>query len=310
MISADGAWQWALSAGGVDDDEAFGVTALANGGAIVAGQYGRSGGMFIGSVPPSTAYAHEVDPQAFVGPDGLFFGTPRVPALPHAGSGDVFVAMVSPTGAWAWAARASGKDEDGAVAIAAHPDGGAYVTGTFKSAALRFDTPAFASDPVLASGGLADVFAAYVDGDGAWQWARKAGGAGGEGAEALTVQRDGTAALVGWSDTQPMTFDGYWHAQQRLDAFQASGGFAARIDRSGTWTWAKPLDDVNEQTATDVVALRDGSLYVSGMFEGPTFMLQDPWYERLELEVSNDFWAAYLVKLDADGSWSGLSRLD
>jgi len=164
-VRADGTWAWATQAGGTGSDFAngYGVSALADGSAVVAGNF-----------------------------DGTAtFGAATVTS---AGGADVFTARVNADGTWAWATRAGGDaGTDESRGVSALADGSAIVTGSFRETATFGAT-------TLTSGGDWGVFVAKVQADGTWAWATRAGGAGSDAAFGFGVSAlaDGAAVVAGF----------------------------------------------------------------------------------------------------------------
>ena len=112
-----GAYQWAYSGGGSEDDAANGVTLDADGNVYVTGEFGGANIDF--------------DPGA---------GTTL---LSSAGNSDLFVSKYTAAGGLLWALRQGGADhDDKGLAIAIDGVGRVYVTGDFDDA----NTPQGASD--------------------------------------------------------------------------------------------------------------------------------------------------------------------
>jgi len=167
-VNADGTWAWATQAGGLGDDEGFGISALPDGSSIVTG-YFEGIATFGGSTLTST------------------------------GSWDVFTAKMNADGTWAWATQAGGSGDDEGWGISALPDGSSIVTGVFS------DTATFGST-TLASAGEWDVFTAKMNADGTWAWATGAGGSTGEDVGAgVSALPDGSAFVAG-KFSGPATF--------------------------------------------------------------------------------------------------------
>jgi hypothetical protein len=159
-IDPDGAWLWAVRAGGTGPDVALSVSTLVDGGAIVAGS-------FTGSAT---------------------FGTTT---LTSAGDLDAFVARIGPDGTWTWAARAGGTYADQAFGVDTVADGAAIVTGGVAG------TATFGA-VTLVGGASDDVFVARIEADGTWAWASRAGGGSSiDQARAVSAVVDGGAIVTG-----------------------------------------------------------------------------------------------------------------
>jgi hypothetical protein len=106
-VTASGAFVWASRAGGSGDDgeESWGVSALADGSAIVTGSFELTAD----------------------------FGAT---SLTSAGGSDVFIAKVDGSGAFLWAISAGGSGNDYGWDVGTLPDGSALAAGPFRGAAV------------------------------------------------------------------------------------------------------------------------------------------------------------------------------
>ena len=164
------------------------------------------------------------------------------------------------TGNLAWARSGTGVGNDGAATsrVAAAPDGGAYVAGTFSSS--PFTLGSGADQVTLNSAGSNDVFLARFAKDGRLLWARSGGGTGSDTALAVTVLADGSVALGGFIGSAA-TFSGVTLNATNQD------GFVARYLADGTLAWAKGIAGTTGTEAANVIALAsDGNLIVGGFF--------------------------------------------
>lgn len=158
-IDPDGDFVWAVSAGGTEQDYAYGIAIDGSGNAWLTGYF------------PGTACfgAHE---------------------LTSAGSTDVFVAKLDPAGNWLWAVGAGGPFGDSGHGIAVDGAGNAWLTGYF------YGTASFGPHS-LSSAGYDDIFAARLDTDGNFLWAAGAGGPDWDTGDRLAVDGAGNAWLTG-----------------------------------------------------------------------------------------------------------------
>ena len=140
-ISSSGLWQWAVKAGGSQEDEGNGITVDSSGNALVTGSFYRT---------------------------ATFDST----TLTSSGKDDIFVAKISSSGLWQWTAKAGGSGADEGQRIAVDSSGNAYVIGLFTKNAT-FGSTTLNQEFVGSSGGyeIYDHFVAKfletdVDGDG------------------------------------------------------------------------------------------------------------------------------------------------
>lgn len=197
-IAADGSsWEWATLAGGSGDDEAFGVSALPDGSAVVAGRFAGSasfGGVTLASAGGTDAYMAKIGSggawqwatraggaaadgayavSAFSDGSavsaGYFTGTADFGSISLATTaGGAFVGRTTPTGEWQWATKAEDSVAATGVAIAGRHDGGAMFAGSIQG------TAAFGGTTLTATGSR-DAVVAQISPSGAWDWAQQAG---------------------------------------------------------------------------------------------------------------------------------------
>ncbi len=110
-----------------------------------------------------------------------------------AGSLDVFVAKLNPTGSgvWTWAVRAGGPGYDFSRGLALDGSGNAYITGAFNSPAFSLGTT------ILTNVGFLDVFVAKLTPTGTWQWATQAGGTDSEEGFGVSIDGNGGVYVTG-----------------------------------------------------------------------------------------------------------------
>lgn len=108
------------------------------------------------------------------------------------GSFDGYLLSVDPSGKPRWGVTFGGPSVDAVAAIAATPDGGAWITGGFSKS---FDF----GDTHLESQGATDAFVARVGGGGQLTYAKAFGGpsGGGDNGMAIAVDPDGSALVTG-----------------------------------------------------------------------------------------------------------------
>ncbi|MFI5219655.1 MAG: SBBP repeat-containing protein [Bacteroidia bacterium] len=92
--------------------------------------------------------------------------------LTSAGSYDVFISKLNPSGDFVWAGRIGGTDQENAVSIASDAAGSVYATGNFYGT-VDFD-PGASTFNLTANG--TDVFISKLDDSGNFVWAKRFGG--------------------------------------------------------------------------------------------------------------------------------------
>ena len=155
---------------------------------------------------------------------------------------------------WLWAERAGGSGIDFGNAIAMDESGNALVAGSFRGTA-EF------GDVTLTSAGRSDVFLAKYDAGGNVLWAQRAGGASGDGADAIAVDGAGNALVTG----------GFQGTAEFGDITLTSAGdadtFVAKYDAGGDVVWAKRAGGfAGDDTGLAVAVDGSGNALVTGEF--------------------------------------------
>jgi hypothetical protein len=232
---------WAQQVGGTASDDIYALAA-AGSSVYVAGSFSSATAQFAGA------------------------------AFANVGDSDVFVAKLTDAGATAslaWAQRAGGPGFDQTDALAVS-GGNVYVAGTFEQ------TASFGSTALTSNGGGQggpDVFVAKLADVGTtpgFTWAVRGGAASSTFARGLAASGS-NVYLVGDFSGPTATFGSTVLAN--------AGGFAPGNDAfiakltdagaSGAFTWAQAAGGTDYDEAT-AVAVRGGSVYVTGHFSSPT----------------------------------------
>ncbi len=236
---ADGRLRWAVEGSGAGADAALAVAAAPDDGAFAAGRF--SSDLTLGA------------------------GLPTQADLVSSGGTDAFLARFDRDGVLIWAVEVGAAGDDAALGVGALADGGAIVAGRFEgTVVLGAGEP---NETSLVSAGAADVFVARYDRDGALVWAKRAGGAGDDEALAAATFGGGDAVVVGQLDTQAVFGPGE-PGQATLDA-SPTGAFIARFAvEDGTLQFARRSGGGDDERATGVATLADGSAVAVGHFTG------------------------------------------
>lgn len=163
-LTPAGSWQWATRGGGPGNDR---------------------------------AQALVVDGSGLVYLTGGFSGSAAFGATTLASQGtasDIYVAALDATGAWRWATRAGGSDDEAGSDLALDGTGRLVITGEFFSPSAQFGPTSLA---LSGTQGQSDAFIAKLDAAGTWQWALGSSGAGEEIGHALALDIDGGMYLMG-----------------------------------------------------------------------------------------------------------------
>jgi hypothetical protein len=269
--TSEGNQAWARGAEGLQGVWGRGVSALGDGGCVVAGWL--SGTATFGA------------------------GEPNQTELASEGMGDVFISRHAADGALAWAVRAGGAQDDEARGISAGDDGSSVVIGRFRETATfglgETNQAAFTS-----AGGY-DLFLARYNPDGTLDWARQIGGVehdepgnvsvASDGSVLFTASFQGTVVLgPGAPDEVQLTSGGAWDVM------------VARYQPDGSLSWARTITGASSEHGHVISALPDAGSLVTGWIKGPaTFGKGEPGEFLVRPEGATD---VFLARYRPDGS--------
>jgi hypothetical protein len=200
----------------------------------------------------------------FAGVGNFDGGDPNIPSPGNitsaGGSRDVFVAKYASNGAYRWAKRYGGTNDDSVNGIGADSAGNVRITGKYVNS-TSFAKASGSID--LTSPGTYRTYLAELDGNGAAIWAKAYGGSLAIDSGALAVAADGRATVVGTFQGSNIDFDG-------ANATAAGGkdAFVVRVAPDGTRTWLKTFGTTSDETATGVSVDAAGNAIVTGSFAG------------------------------------------
>ncbi|MCD6598803.1 MAG: T9SS type A sorting domain-containing protein, partial [Bacteroidales bacterium] len=279
----NGGFQWAESAGGVNEDKGKSITSDDSGNVVITGDIN-----YIAKFGEHT--------------------------VPYVGFSDMFVAKYNGDGVCQWATSGGGSIWDGGECVEIAKNGDVIVAGYFNDQAV-FDT-------ITVSGiDYADVFIARYSSDGAVQEVASAGGSGGEIIQCLAIDSLSNVYISGWymdnitiggekhyssgvydifiAKYKPnsgfiwsKSIGGYGSDEARgmvlspdnnillsgmfeesvdfglktLNSDGWSDGFVAQIDTSGSLDWIIQLGGTGMVDVNDCVSDLNGNLYIAGNF--------------------------------------------
>ncbi len=323
-LSPSGAWTQLVSAGGVNDDEAFSLAMDTGGNVTLAGGFSSptiafgtttltnagSGDVFVARLSPAgtwvqaaqagsatfeTALAVAVDGSGAVVIAGRFNGATAVfgsTTLTSAGGGaDVFVARLSAAGTWTQAVQAGGSGVDVANAIAVDNAGVITICGGFGSPAAAFGSI------TLTSAGLMDSFVACISAAGTWTQAVRGGGSGTDYAKALALDAAGNATITG----QYASANADFGSTQLASAAGSVDVYVARLNAAGTWTQAIGLGNSGREVASALALDGAGNAIVSGQFENTVS------FGAIQL-TSAGYGDVFVARLAPNGTWTQAAR--
>lgn len=232
----DGSLLWVKNAGGSSNEEGYAITALSDNSTVVTGYYNSHNITFGSGEPNQILYDTAGNLDIFVARynsngtlawakraggitgewgkgitalsdnativTGYFSGTSifglsesNQTILYSAGNSDIFIAKYNANGTLAWVKQAGGSSTDEGITVTALSDNTSVVTGYFKDSATF--GPGEGSETILATAGGTDIFVARYNTDGTLNWAKRAGGIGGELSFGITALSDDSAVVTG-----------------------------------------------------------------------------------------------------------------
>lgn len=258
-LNAAGQYQWAAQAGGSAWD-------ISNGVALDA-----SGNVYI------TGYTESAAPS---------FGSFSL-TNPSYGAA-VFVAKLSPAGAWLRVSSASAPGDTYSVstALAVDAGGNVYITGGLRGAVQ------FGATTLPLYGGYA-VFVAKLSAAGTWEWATASWGGYNFG-NAIALDSAGNPYITGSFEANTVQFGSFTLTKVGF----GGQAFVAKLDAAGHWLWATQGRSRWGDAGRGIVLDAAGNAYVTGNVAGTTAQ-----FGTLTLNKPDDSLDLFVAKLDPAGIW-------
>ena len=282
-----GAASWAISFGGLGNQQILGVATDGAGATLFAGTFtGSLGGpgidpltsaggsdILVGKLDAAgtpvwlhgygsagmyeQALSVATDANGNVYVTGYFDGSLSFggPTLATAGNLDVFVTKLDPAGGHVWSRRFGDSAPQLGVDIAVDAAGDVFVL------AKGYGSPDFGAG-ALPSAGLFDVYLIKLAPNGDPLWSRRFGSAEDDDATALGVDSTGDVVITG-TVKGGVDFGG--------GALPAKGGFdvfVAKLGADGAHLWSKRFGDASNQVAGGLAVDANGEVLLTGGFEG------------------------------------------
>lgn len=179
-----------------------------------------------------------------------------------AGTGEVYLLKYDRTGAFQWARKATGAEEDVGMGVAIDGSGNVFITGWFQSPTLTFGNVTVNNFTTTA---FEDIFLAKYDASGNVLWARAYGGAQSEFCYGVATDASGNCFITGEYYSLSVLFGNYGVINSG-----ASDVFVTKISGSGTPLWSKRIGGGNIDYGRGVATDAAGSVYVTGFYNSAT----------------------------------------
>ncbi|MCD6218294.1 hypothetical protein J7L05_10635 [bacterium] len=282
--NSDGTLAWAKRAGGpgTGGDYGTGIATLSDNSTVVTGY--------------------------FYGSATFGLGEPNETVITSTGSLDIFIARYNPDGTLAWAKRAGGIAAAWGLAITTLSDYSTVVTGCFGGSATF--GPGESNETVITSAGGGDTFIARYNPDGTLAWAKRAGGIGGEGGNAITTLSNDSTVVTGLF-TGSSTFG---PGESNETVLNSAGGlsyydiYIAQYNPDGTLAWAKRAGGLDHDYSNGITTLSDNSTVVTGIFTGSTTFGPGEPNETVLISASVGIGDIFIARYNTDGTLAWAKR--
>jgi len=248
-MDTNGNWLWATRAGGSSSDNGYDITLDAAGNVFVTGNFR----------------------------DTATFGSTSLTSI---GPENIFVAKLDNNGNWLWASQAGSIYGATGRAIALDSANNVIVSGQFS------DMGHFGDIEITAEG-MNDLFVAKLNGNGAWQWAVRAGAGTYSTATALTVDSNNNIFVAG--ETPAAVSFG------SID-LPGVGGFVAKLNAAGSWQWAVRAGGPSFDPRKGIAVDSAGNVYLAGSF------YQDVSFGSTQL-IGSEYGNSFVAKLSPTQTW-------
>ncbi len=217
------------------------------------------------------------------------------------GTQDVFISKFDSSGGLIWAKQMGGSQStswEQAHDIHLDDNGNIYVTGSFTGQP-DFD-PGIDTFYINALG--SGVFTAFIwklDEFGNFAWAKQLGGSLASESNSVAVDQNGNVYTTGF-------FDGIADFDPGIGTFNLtvngySDIFVSKLDSLGDFVWAKQIGGLSGEFGTAISAGVNGSVYISGSFNGTVDF--DPGSGVFNLNSPVGEQEIFIAKLDSLGNF-------
>lgn len=220
--------------------------------------------------------------------------------FPLSAGTDGYLVKLNTNGAFQWGRGFNGTGDDAAYGVAVS-GGNVYVAGSFQ-ATVDFDRTAASSGDTLTAQGDSSIFLVKLNTSGNFLWVRAMGGSTGDNqGAAVAVDSSGVYVVGNFEGTGD--FDRT--ASSAGDTLTSNGlldVFAAKLDSSGGFLWARGIGGSGFDQALSVATNGLGVVWIAGLVDSSGSIDFDPGSGTFPLATSGDF-DAFRLALDANGGF-------
>jgi hypothetical protein len=189
----------------------------------------------------------------------------------NSGSFSVFIAKLDTSGNVIWCKNSpEGDYMNISNDIAAAPSGNAFITGTFKSPTITFDS--FVLHNSDTTGLSKDLFITGYDSSGQVLFAKSSGGGWDDAAYDITVDGNNYIYVTGGFQSLAISFDTIT-LLNTTTLFHYSDYFLAKFDAAGNVVWAKNEWGTEDDEGRGITTDLNNNVYVVGNFSGDTIII-------------------------------------
>ena len=223
---------WAKNLGGINNDEAHGVSTDLSDNVYITGNF-TGNSLTLNNI-----------------------------ALQHLGATDGFIAKLDSNGNAGWIRNIGSAYRDGSAAVCADSKGNVFMAGYFINSALYSGSLSNAVSSPYAD----NMFINKYDSSGFLQWSKYAGGNNGNGITGLAADENDQVYITGYySDT--INF-----GSTALTGAGLQNIFTAKYDTGGQLLWAKTTGGTYADQANSITVDGAGNAYITGYFESDTVL--------------------------------------
>jgi hypothetical protein len=316
------AWLWANSATGFNDEVVYSVTTDAIGNSYATGSFGSTStafgsttlnnagfeNMFLVKYDPSGnviwakqaggtehdfGYSVVVDPSGncYVaggyGSDTMRFDSTHLLTNSNPNYYNIFIAKYDVNGNVVWVKSAGGTSYDWAESISLDVSGNCYITGTFLSPTITFDTT------TLTSFGTYDFYLAKYDPAGNLVWVNQYGSNGQDRGLSVSCDNSGHCYLAGTFLSSTLIIG----SDTLINSSGSGNIMLMKFDTAGNALWARSAGGISDDGATGVAADAFGNCYVTGHYESGSVT-----FGSITITNTTPYYNLFLAKYNAAGT--------